>query len=245
MNGQTSFPRGIEVLLKKAVVDPEFKDLLLARRAAAAETIGLKLDPVEAMMLETAPATQLEAVIARTRVPEEHRRVFLGQAVGTMLAALGLTVTQPGCSKGHTGDMPDRSKWAAGGARPQRLPEPEPPKSLSPEEIEKHIKQLIANRFDLWDLAMVKKETSLVKDLKATEIQLAGLKRQLETTFQIKLGGPDFFNRVQTVGDLVQAVTTAVKDRPPAEPKPEPKPFTRVAGILPDRPSHGTRPKTD
>ena len=83
-------PRGIEVLLKKAAVDPAFKELLLRDRAGAAETIGLVLEPAEAMMLAAAPAEQLEAVIGRTTVPLEHRRVFLGQAAAAMLAALGL-----------------------------------------------------------------------------------------------------------------------------------------------------------
>ena len=81
-------PRGIEVLVKKAAVDAEFKALLLARRAAAAQEIGLTLEPAEAMMLAVAPAEQLEAIIARTSVPAEHRRAFLGQAAAAMLAAL-------------------------------------------------------------------------------------------------------------------------------------------------------------
>ena len=36
-------PRGIEVLLKKASVDPAFRELLLSRRAEAANAIGLIL----------------------------------------------------------------------------------------------------------------------------------------------------------------------------------------------------------
>ena len=38
-------PRGIEVLVKKASVDPRFCDTLLRRRADAAKEIGLELDP--------------------------------------------------------------------------------------------------------------------------------------------------------------------------------------------------------
>jgi hypothetical protein len=103
-------PRGIEVLVKKAAVDAEFKVLLLARRAAAAQEIGLTLQPAEAMMLAVAPAEQLEAIIARTSVPLEHRRVFLGQAAGVMLAALGV-MTSIGCEN-------DREPQRTGGARP-------------------------------------------------------------------------------------------------------------------------------
>ncbi len=88
-------PRGIEVLVKKAAVDAEFKKLLLDKRAEAAQEIGLQLEPAEALMLGAVPAPQLERIIARTTVPEEHRRAFLGQAAAAMLAALGVIL--PGC----------------------------------------------------------------------------------------------------------------------------------------------------
>src|SRR4030042_1117067 len=48
-------PRGIEVLIKKAAVDPEFRAVLLEKRAAAADEIGLVLDPAEGLMLPAAP----------------------------------------------------------------------------------------------------------------------------------------------------------------------------------------------
>ena len=37
-------PRGVEVLVRKASVDPAFKDLLLTAREAAASQIDLELD---------------------------------------------------------------------------------------------------------------------------------------------------------------------------------------------------------
>lgn len=97
-------PRGIEVLVKKAAVDAEFKALLLSRRAAAAEAIGLTLQPAEAAMLAVAPAEQLEAIIARTSVPQEHRRAFLGWAAAAMLAALGALATAKGCEARRAGE---------------------------------------------------------------------------------------------------------------------------------------------
>ena len=84
-------PRGIEVLVRKAAVDPEFKDLLLAKRAEAAKEIGLELEPAEILMLQSLSAEQLEKTIAGTQVPEEHRRVFLGKAAVAMLGVLGVT----------------------------------------------------------------------------------------------------------------------------------------------------------
>jgi hypothetical protein len=82
-------PRGIEVLVKKASVDPAFRALLLARRSAAAGEIGLLLAPAEAMMLDHVPQAQLEAIINRTKVDPSRRNAFLSKAAGVMLAALG------------------------------------------------------------------------------------------------------------------------------------------------------------
>jgi hypothetical protein len=93
-----NIPRGIEVLVKKAAVDPSFRELLLERRAEAATEIGLELNPAEALMLAAAPRAQLETVIANTHVPEEHRRVFLGKVAAAMLAAIGIVTTS--CSPG-------------------------------------------------------------------------------------------------------------------------------------------------
>src|SRR5271157_4896391 len=80
-------PAGL--LLKKASVDPVFKALLLARRGEAADTIGLTLEPGEVLMLQSVSTEQLEGIIARTTVPQEHRRAFLGHAAAGMLALLG------------------------------------------------------------------------------------------------------------------------------------------------------------
>lgn len=90
------FPREIEVLIKKAAVDGEFRAVLLERRAEAAGAIGLELNAVETAMLAAIPREQLEQTIARTEVPEPSRRAFLGMAGAAMLAALGFGAT--GCS---------------------------------------------------------------------------------------------------------------------------------------------------
>ncbi len=133
--GIGEIPRGIEVLLKKAAVDPVFRDLLLTRRAEAADEIGLTLDPAEVMMLGAVPAAQLETIIAGTTVPQEHRRAFLGKAAAAMLAAVG--VIGAGCGReevkgtrpdgGTKGSRPDRIPAPTGSA-PDRPPEkPQPP----------------------------------------------------------------------------------------------------------------------
>ncbi|MFB3893115.1 MAG: hypothetical protein ACE15C_13950 [Phycisphaerae bacterium] len=82
-------PRGIEVLVKKASVDPAFKALLVQRRSRAADEIGLLLEDAEAMMLDIVPPAQLEAIITQTRVEPSKKPAFLGKAAAVMLVALG------------------------------------------------------------------------------------------------------------------------------------------------------------
>jgi hypothetical protein len=110
-------PRGVEVLLKKAAVDPQFKKLLLEKRAEAAEVIALKLEPAEAAMLNAVPVKQLDAIVANTKVNPSLRPTFLGYAAGVMLAALGTATL--GCN-GDGGPGPTTE-----GIRPDRPGESE------------------------------------------------------------------------------------------------------------------------
>ena len=108
-------PRGIEVLVKKAAVDAEFKALLLEARAGAAEAIALDLTPAEAAMLGAIPAAQLEAIISSTKVDEKTRPALLGKAAAVMIAALGVGAS--GCG---------RRPPAPAGIPPDRVPKVEP-----------------------------------------------------------------------------------------------------------------------
>lgn len=127
--GLGDIPRGIEVLVKKASVDAEFRRLLKEKRADAAGEIGLVLDPAEAAMISAVPAAQLETIIAQTSVPSEQRRVFLGKVAAAMLAAVGLTATTAGCP---LGSRPDQTPAPAGIA-PDPPPEPEGTESSASE----------------------------------------------------------------------------------------------------------------
>ena len=98
--GTGTIPRGVEVLLKKAAVDAEFRELLCEERIRAAEAIGLELDAAESAMLKAIPREQLESIIAQTLVPVEQRRVFLGRLAAPMLALLGVAVT--GCPRAES-----------------------------------------------------------------------------------------------------------------------------------------------
>ena len=88
-------------------MDPDFRTLLLGRRADAAREIGLSLEPAEAMMLDAVPAAQLETIIAHTTVSSVTRAAFLGKAAAVMLAALGAA---SGCDEKPPveGILPDR-----------------------------------------------------------------------------------------------------------------------------------------
>jgi len=139
-------PVGLEVLLKKAAVDPQFKATLLSDRAAAADQIDLKLDQSEALMLAAVPAEQLEQIIGRTTVPDEQRRVFLGHAAAAMLAVVGLGIVGCGPMDAPRGAAPDIPPAArerperiqageTGGSQPDVPPDPGPAKRERPEQL--------------------------------------------------------------------------------------------------------------
>lgn len=83
-----NIPRAIEVLVKKASVDPEFRQLLLNKRAEAAKEIDLELTEAEREMLSSIPDEQLRKVIANIKVKLEHLDIFQGTAGKLMLAAV-------------------------------------------------------------------------------------------------------------------------------------------------------------
>lgn len=144
-------PRGVEVLVKKAAVDPDFRQTLLTKRAAAAQEIGLELTMAETLMLNTIPEAQLTAAIAHTQVPDPERRAFLGKAAAAMLAALGAAAcrliepktkgiqpddpTTTPTSAIETGIRPDDPTATPAGIRPT-----EPPPTPTPEPITRGIR---------------------------------------------------------------------------------------------------------
>ena len=88
-------PQGIEVLIKKASVDADFKNLLLERRGSAAEHIAIELSEEEVVLLNTIPRVQLEGIIERTKIKPANRTVFLGKVGVLMLAAVAAGIA--GC----------------------------------------------------------------------------------------------------------------------------------------------------
>ena len=116
--GNVAVPRGIEVLVKKAAVDPEFRELLFEQRGSAAAAIELELDPAEHAMLNAIPQEQLAQIVGQTTVPVEQRRVFLGRIAVAMLAVIG------GGLAGCASDTPYHTMSAGIQPVPQR-PQPD------------------------------------------------------------------------------------------------------------------------
>jgi hypothetical protein len=121
-----TIPRGIEVLVKKAAVDPEFRELLFKQRGAAAAAIELELDPAENAMLNAIPREQLAQIVSQTTVPLEQRRVFLGRLAVAMLAVLGAGIT--GCdSKSEPQVVQPNATDGIRPDRPKNIPPTHPP----------------------------------------------------------------------------------------------------------------------
>jgi len=123
-------PRGIEILIQKAAVDPEFKALLLEKRSAAAADVDLALEPAEAAMLNTVPAEQLEAIIAKTKVPEASRRALLGKITAGTLAALGVAAVVDSCTLGIRPSYPGTTAGISP-VRPMTPADAQPTQSVS------------------------------------------------------------------------------------------------------------------
>jgi hypothetical protein len=69
-------PRNLEALMKKAAVDPGFREALLARRSRLAEEINVPLDAAEKQMLDGASADHLALLIEKTPVPPAEQEIL-------------------------------------------------------------------------------------------------------------------------------------------------------------------------
>jgi hypothetical protein len=107
-----NFPRGVDVLIKKAAVDADFRQVLLKERDGAADRIGLVLEPGEIEILRAIPAKQLEAVVTSTKVPSGMLKAFRGYAAAAMLAIQGCIPVAGGARPDTPGTGPnDREEF--------------------------------------------------------------------------------------------------------------------------------------
>jgi hypothetical protein len=200
-------PKGVEVLVHKAAVDPVFRADLLARRAAAAEDIGLPLEATEAAMLAAVPAAQLETIIARTSVPEEHRRAFLGKAAAAMLAALGAMGAGVAAAGGGGG-------YAGGGARPDALDVDKLAKLLDDPGLttEQRVMNIVRYGLRFPEGQAITREMPFVQDPKNLPPGVVRARREIEKRFPVKISDAAL-RELKTVGELIDIVEKAVEKR--------------------------------
>lgn len=99
---RNNFPRGIEILLKKAKVDVEFQKLFLENPLAAAGSIDLDLKESEKKILKNTLKPVLKTMINSTFVPKHHVKTFLTAKTAAMIAlVLASIVTVPAHAGGN------------------------------------------------------------------------------------------------------------------------------------------------
>lgn len=104
-NSKVKLPQGIEVLVKKASLDPVFNAILLRRRADAAREIGLELTPEETQMLNGVPQDHLDAVISQVAVHPLLRPIFLGKDGPKMVKSLSAEIVRGGLYETRCGGI--------------------------------------------------------------------------------------------------------------------------------------------
>jgi len=99
-----NFPRGIEILLKKAKVDIQFQTLFLENPLAAAKSIDLDLKENEKKILTNTLKPVLKTMIKNTFVPKHHVKTFLTAKTAAMITLiLASTVLVPSYAGGTKG----------------------------------------------------------------------------------------------------------------------------------------------
>ena len=98
-----NFPRGLEILLKKASIDESFAHVLLESPDEAAKLISLDLGDSEKSILASTPKNTLKAMISNTKVKRHQLSAFKTMSASLMLAAIVvISSTAFECSDGDT-----------------------------------------------------------------------------------------------------------------------------------------------
>jgi hypothetical protein len=99
-------PRGVELMLKMAAIDPTFRARLIHMRGTASKTIGLELAFSEAMILEAVPEDQLQAMIDAMPVSDDERDALRSLAPETRLPSDSPLLASMGIRPGGVDDVP-------------------------------------------------------------------------------------------------------------------------------------------
>ncbi|UCF97731.1 MAG: type II secretion system protein GspG [Spirochaetaceae bacterium] len=104
------FPRGIEILLKKARVDVSFRERLLKDPLSAAASISLVLTEQEVSILRNTPRSLVAMMVSNTRVLKQHVPIFKTAKTAAVLAlALGTTAVVPSLASAGIEEPPSAS----------------------------------------------------------------------------------------------------------------------------------------
>jgi hypothetical protein len=84
----SGIPRALEILVKKAAVDEDFRNELLEKRDKLADELSVPLDASERAMLSCVPAEHLQQMISHTQVPETQKRHLIGASAAAIVALI-------------------------------------------------------------------------------------------------------------------------------------------------------------
>ena len=107
-NRQDALGGAIGELLKRASVDADFGEALVAKRSGVAEDIGIELQPAEKRLIDSYPEDLLVAMIDGMHVPSGERRTFLKAAA--MLAAATISAGMIGNASAADGDKKTKTE---------------------------------------------------------------------------------------------------------------------------------------
>jgi hypothetical protein len=82
------FPRGIEILIKKASCDRKFKKKLLKDPLKAADILSLELNENEKKIITETSKSLLKSMIKKTNIKKRHENAFMTKSASVMLSAL-------------------------------------------------------------------------------------------------------------------------------------------------------------
>lgn len=85
-SSRKDIPRGLELLIKRASIDGDFRKDLLQKRVGLLEELNINLDETEKSMLACVPEEHLARMIDATEVPSAQRKALSTGSVAAMIA---------------------------------------------------------------------------------------------------------------------------------------------------------------
>lgn len=94
-NERYDIPRALEILIKRAAVDEDFKNELVRKRAQIANELSIPLDASEKAILACVSDEHLQTMISATEVPPIQRKLLAGGTAAAMIALLAQLTLAP------------------------------------------------------------------------------------------------------------------------------------------------------